>query len=184
MGSWIVSWPSIQLGLHASQSLSSIYCTVAPKKLGKGGSHSSGNTFYLCSEGCLSHVIKKKKAGAQQARLSHKTELWIIAKPLGLYRLFPGKQQLFHCNECMHNCGVAYHMTIFRIMNTSDADSKHFNLSKHVCVAVWMALLPSSPNLEVSERKKENYAPDSHKQPQMTLIKTSFPMKQLTVTES
>lgn len=147
MGSGIVSWPSIQPGLHASQSLSSIYCIVAPKKLGKGGSHGS-ITFDLCSEGCLSHVIKKK-AGSQQARLSCKTELWIVVKPLGLYRLFPGKQQLFHCNECMHNCGVAYHMTVFRVMNTSDANSKHFNLSESVCAAVWMALLQSSPNLVV-----------------------------------
>lgn len=135
-GSGIVSWPSIQPGLHASQSLSSIYSTVEPKKLGLGGSHSSVDTFHLCSEGCLSHAIKK--AVAQLARLSCKTELWIVVKPLGLYRLFPGKQQIFHCNECMHNCGVAYHMTIFQIMNTSDADGKHFNLSKHDCTRFWL----------------------------------------------
>lgn len=89
-GSGIVSWPSIQPGLHASQSLPSIYSAVAPKKLGMGGSHSSADTFHLCAEGCLFHAIKKKKkTGARQARLSRKTLLWIAVKPLGLYRLFP-----------------------------------------------------------------------------------------------
>lgn len=67
--------------------------------------------------------------------MSCEKERWVVAKPLGFYRLFPGKQQLFHCNECMHNCGVAYHMTIFQIMNTFDADGKHFNLPKNDCTS-------------------------------------------------
>ncbi len=75
----------------------------------------------------------QSKSRATAARASCRKELWILAKPSGFYRLFPGKQQLFHCNECMHNGGVAYHMTIFQIMNTSDADGKHFNLSKNDC---------------------------------------------------
>lgn len=57
------------------------------------------------------------------------------------------------------------------------------SLNMIVRASDWMALLQSTPNL-ISERKKENDVPDSHKQPQMTLIKISAPMKQLTVTES
>lgn len=46
----------------------------------------------------------------------------------------PWKQQLFHCNKCVHNCGVAYHMTIFQFMNPSDANGKHLNLSESNCM--------------------------------------------------
>lgn len=53
MWSEIVSWPSIQPEFHASPSLSAIYSTVAPKKLGIGGRHNSVDSFHLCSEGCL-----------------------------------------------------------------------------------------------------------------------------------
>lgn len=180
MGSGIVSWPSIQPGLHASQSLSSIYCTIASKKLAKGGSHGSINTFFSSLRGLS--FSRDKKAGSQQARLSCKTALWIVVKPLGLYRLFPGKQQLFHCNECMHNCGVAYHMTVFHIMNTSDANSKRFNLSKRVCAAVWLALLQPSPNLVLLYSSREKKGKWCTWQPQMTLIKLSALMKWLTDT--
>lgn len=59
----------------------------------------------------------------------------------------PGKQQLFHPNECMHKRGVTCHMTIFHIMNTSDADGRRFNLAKRDCgrAAVWTTLPQSSP---------------------------------------
>lgn len=97
----------------------------------------------------------------------------------------PGKQQLFHRNECMHKRGVTSHMTIFHIMNTSDADGRRFNLAKRDCVraAVRRGVPQSSPNILISERgregqkKRENDVPDSHKWPRMTLIEISAPRK-------
>lgn len=105
-GSGIVSWPSIQPGLHASQSLPSIYCAVAPKKLEMGGSHSSADTFHLCAEGCLFHGVKKRKLGPGKPDCPGKHCSELLWSHWGFKDYFPGKQQLLYCKKC--NCGVSH----------------------------------------------------------------------------
>lgn len=89
----------------------------------------------------------------------------------------------------MHNCGMAHRMTIFQIMNTSNADGKHFNLSKNDCTDCCQngsaAVITLAFYTVMSKgKKKQNVVHESHKWPEMTLIKISAPMKHLTVTQS
>lgn len=130
VGSGIVSWPSVHSELHAPRSLSSIYSLEHPPNYRLEGI--VADTFHLCSSSWL-----------HKARLSCKTTPWILDKPSGLYRLFSRMLCLLPLTNARTT--AVWHMTVFQIVHSSDADGKHFNPSNRI--SVWMALLLSPSNL-------------------------------------
>lgn len=90
-----------------------------------------------------------------------------------------GSNNYSFCNECRQCCGVAYHMTVFQIMNASDADGKHFNLSKNDCTCCCRgaAVVPCN----ISEKWK-CFTWKPQMAPEMALMKISALMQHLTAT--
>lgn len=153
VGSGIVSWPSIHPGLDASQRsfFNLLYCSSQEIRDGR-------EIHFIFAQMAVFLMWlkekKKKELGTSTPDCPAKQPCESLLSHWWLYRLFPGKQQLFHCNECMHKCSVADHTTISWIMNTSDVGGKHFNLSKHDCMHFCLNGSAAVITLIISEREE------------------------------